>query len=151
LRELDRLVVVIDADHVGGKPAEKADSEEAGNLSAILPSSINARVMLTENVWTENVMVNSAFGVVQDIIWSPHTTDCRQQPPHAILVAFDKYDGPEFILDPKTGQKLVPIIRSKREWSRAGDQVFSRTRFPLTVAYAITIHIAKASLLIVLC
>ena len=44
-----------------------------------------------------------------------------------------------FILDLETGQKLVPIFTSTREWTRGTVQC-KRTQFPLHVAYAITIH-----------
>jgi len=52
-------------------------------------------------------------------------------------VAFDNYKGPA--LDGDEVSKVVPIFRSTREFIRSS-KPHRRTQFPLTVAYAITIH-----------
>ena len=52
-------------------------------------------------------------------------------------MAFDDYKGPA--LDGDEVNKVVPIFRSTREFIR-NSKPHRRTQFPLTVAYAITIH-----------
>jgi hypothetical protein len=93
--------------------------------------------MLTQNVWTDNRLFNGAFGYVWDIVWPASTVDCRQEPPSAILVAFDNYTGPSLIK--KNGEKLVPVLRSKKDWA-AGGITLSRTQFLLVLGYAISVH-----------
>jgi hypothetical protein len=138
LRENNHPIVRIDAKH-NGPQADKADTDEAGNLHRYIPISINCRVMLLENLWTEAGAVNGSLGTVRDIVWPAGTTDPRLTMPAAILVDFDKYEGPEFIMDSETGRKLVLVMPATRDWVR-GNATCSRTQFPLTVAYAITIH-----------
>ena len=38
------------------------------NLKAVLDVSIGCRIMLVENLWTERGLVNSAFGIMEDIL-----------------------------------------------------------------------------------
>ncbi|KAI0568847.1 hypothetical protein TUN199_11830 [Pyrenophora tritici-repentis] len=60
LRELGRPVLLVNTSHSGGVPAERANTEEAGNLHKEIPISINARVMLRENLWIERRLFNGA-------------------------------------------------------------------------------------------
>ncbi|KAI1523525.1 hypothetical protein A1F96_08358 [Pyrenophora tritici-repentis] len=117
LRELGRPVLLVNTSHSGGVPAERANTEEAGNLHKEIPISINARVMLRENLWIE------------------------RHPPLAIFINFDDYEShrSHLLRDPDTDRPLVPIFRVKREWVR-GIIRCTRTQFPITIAYAITIH-----------
>jgi hypothetical protein len=136
LRDLQQPIITVHATHEGYK-ADEASTEEAGNLHAIILIAIQSRVMLTENLWVERGLVNGALGTVHNIIWTPGT-DWRKEPPLALLVYFDKYDGPEYITL-STGEKLVPIFRSRRDFFR-GTEACSRTQFALTTAFAITVH-----------
>jgi hypothetical protein len=47
--------------------AEKALTEEAGNLYRWVHVSIDSRVMLLENVWANYTLFNSAAGTLWDI------------------------------------------------------------------------------------
>jgi ATP-dependent DNA helicase PIF1 len=136
LRQLEQPVIAIMAKHQG-KDAEKADTQTAGNLQIVFFTSINARVMLTTNVWSEAGLCNGSFGYIRDICWSSDCLDPRQEMPHAILVAFDDYTGPAYL--EKDGEKLVPILPVRREWARGGITC-TRMQFPLVLGYAITIH-----------
>jgi hypothetical protein len=93
--------------------------------------------MLTQNVWTDNRLFNGAFGYVRHVVWPAGTVDCRTEPPSAIFVAFDNYTGPSLI--EKDSEKLVPILRSKKDWA-AGGITLSRTQFPLVLVYVISVH-----------
>jgi ATP-dependent exoDNAse (exonuclease V) alpha subunit len=137
LRDLQKPALEVEASHEPiGDVGKKATYEEAGNLHAILLLSLGARVMLIENIWTENGLVNGALGTIHDIIWSAGS-DCRRDPPFAVLVAFDGYNGPALNGDEVT--KIVPFFRSTREFIYKSSN-HRRIQFPLTVAYAITIH-----------
>jgi hypothetical protein len=58
-----------------------------------------------------------------------------------LLVDFEDYDqsAPSFVTNPESGRVLVPIFHAKRDWVK-GTVHCTRTQFPLTIAYAITIH-----------
>jgi ATP-dependent exoDNAse (exonuclease V) alpha subunit len=136
LRDLNVPVLISHATHQGHK-AKKASTDEAGNLQSTLYLAIGAKVMLTQNVWTEQGLVNGATGVVHDIIWDEGVTSPREEPPLAVLIHFEEYQGPDFIMD--GDKKLVPIFRATSEFL-VNREVCRRTQFPLTLAYAITIH-----------
>ncbi len=51
---------------------------------------------------------------------------------------FDKYDGPPYFPDDARA-KTVPVFRSTRDFLK-GSAPCARTQFPLTIAYAVTIH-----------
>ena len=91
--------------------------------------------MLTENIWTERGLVNGAVGTVVNVAWSPEA-DFLHDSPSVIFVMFDEYDGPSMDID---GQPGAPMFLSKREFIHNGASC-SRIQFPLTPAYAITIH-----------
>ena len=138
LRDLRRPVIKINALHEG-KDAEKASTEEGGNLPATLLLSIGARVMLLENIWTERGLVNGAFGVVRDIVWRAEDGDPRHNPPFALLIKFDNYSGPSLVTTSEDTDIIVPIFLSTREFVK-GNTPCTRIQFPITLAYAITVH-----------
>jgi len=141
MRDLRTPVLIIKASH-DGHNASTADTAEAGNLPAELPLCLGARVMLIENLWTERGLVNGAMGTVYNIVWR-QGDDWRTTPPLAVLVAFDHYDasGPHLTIS-DDGRPVVPIFPLKRDFYR-GATTLSRTQFPLTVAFAVTIHKAQ--------
>ena len=126
---------------------EDVDSDKAGNLHAKLPLCQGMRVMLTRNISSEMGLVNGAQGEVFDIGWEPNT-DPKQVPPSVVMVAFDDFRGPAFrgpdgeeLLNSQ-GKKVVPILHVRTEF-QLGSLNCSREQFPLTVAYAITVHKAQ--------
>ncbi|KAF7137061.1 hypothetical protein CNMCM5793_006912 [Aspergillus hiratsukae] len=135
LRDSRQPVIRIQAVNTG-RGAAKASTDEAGGLSQQIELSIGCRVMLNSNLWTEAGLVNGAFSTVHDIIWAAGS-DVRKEPPNAILVHFDHYSGEPFqILD---GKPVVPILPAQREFQH-GSVACRRLQFPLTIAYAITVH-----------
>jgi len=135
LRECGEPVLAVRADNAG-PGAAKVESDEAGNLRKVLYLAIGCRVMLLENLWTEAGLVNGSIGTVTDLVWRPGVLDPRKEPPQAVLVKFDRYTGVS-ISDQQPG--VVPILRSTREWLK-GQSVCKRSQFPLTLAYAVTVH-----------
>ena len=95
--------------------------------------------MLVENLWTEHGLVNGVLGVVYNIIWAVGV-DQQRDPPLAVLVVYNKYKGPRLF---KVNSKpVVPVFILTQEffWGAISCQ---RTQFPITIAYAITIHKAQ--------
>ena len=137
LRDLRQPMLKVTASHEGLKAAE-ASSDDAGNLHAELLLAIGCRIILTENIWVERGLVNGALRTVIDILWQAGA-DSRKHPPYALVVAFDGYEGPD--LSPLY-PGMVLIFRSHRDFYR-GAVNYSRTQFPITVAYAITVHKAQ--------
>ena len=140
LRQLRRPVLLVIASHTGGSAAENANTDEGGNLHKEIPISINARIMLRENLWVERSLFNGSMGTIRDIVWQ-EGADYERDQPFALLIDFDDYDqsAPSFVTDPESGRVLVPIFHAKRDWVK-GTVHCTRTQFPLTIAYAITIH-----------
>lgn len=135
------------ADNTGPK-ADEVEAADAGNLHKKIPLVLGARVMLTENIWTDAGLVNGAIGTLQDIAWKTGA-DPKAEPPFVLLVKFDRYDGPECFPDREdlAGAGVVPILRSKRDFLK-GNANCSRTQFPMTIAYAITVHKSQGATLV---
>ena len=138
MRDLVVSVKEIKAQHTG-TGAVTAEWERGGNLHKSLPLCLGARVMLTENSWTERGLVNGALGTVKGFHWQEGTDIERSIP--TILVAFDNYDRP-LLEDFEGGICAVTIAPSKREFT-INNIACTRIQVPLTVAQAITIHKAQ--------
>ena len=113
---------------------------ETGNLHGMLKLAVGARVMLTVNVNVSDGLVNGARGEVVHIVASPNHNV------HKILVKFD---------DPSVGQQAISASRYRNRFNNAvplekvevkfhargkkGSEI-TRYQFPLTLAWATTIH-----------
>ena len=53
------------------------------------------RVMLTDNLWVENGLVNGSMGTVRGVVWN-EGQDPIKDIRTAIMVEVDDYDGPKF-------------------------------------------------------
>ncbi|CAH0020032.1 unnamed protein product [Clonostachys rhizophaga] len=132
------IVIRVGATHVN-EFGNDVDSQAAGGLSKVLPICIGARVMLTENIWTENGL-NGSIGIVEDLGWDrPSGINPRRIAPEVIMVRFEGYMGPSYYNDDTEMSKIVPIFPSKRGYLH-GNKLCSRTQFPLTIAYTITVY-----------
>jgi hypothetical protein len=95
-----------------------------------------ARILLP---WQRHVGVSNRFVVrIECIVWDAGVDDPLKQPPRALLVHFDQYTGPS-LCHTDDGKPVIPILRSSREFYYS-NAICSRTQFPITVAYAITVH-----------
>ena len=114
--------------------AAHTSPDDAGGLHPVIFLAHQAQVMLTANLWIEAGLCNGSAGVVHKILYQE-----GQAPPHlpiAILVDFDNYTGPAFLLN---RPKCLPIPPLLAEWTSSGKH-HSRQQFPLQLRYAITIH-----------
>jgi len=135
LRDCKQPILKIKSTHTG-RGAEGANDDEADGLEPQLCICLGARVMLTDNIWVENGLVNGSMGTVRDIVWN-EGQDPTKDMPVAIMVEVDDYDGPKF-----PGTNYIPIFPVTRRFEYKKRDC-SRTNFPLRLAYAITVHKAQ--------
>lgn len=109
LKDLKQPVAKILAVHTGGHEAKKTKSDAARGLEAELLLAKSVCVMLTANIWTEASLVNGSMGTIQDIIFKGQGPSSI---PVAVLIKFDKYEGPT--ISNKEGVKVVPIVPIKQ-------------------------------------
>jgi ATP-dependent DNA helicase PIF1 len=135
LRDCKQPVLKIKSTHTG-RGAEGANDDEADGLEPELCICLGARVMLTDNIWVENGLVNGSMGTVKDIVWNEGQDPIKDMPT-AIMVEVDDYNGPKF-----PGTNYIPIFPVTRRFEYKKRDC-SRTNFPLRLAYAITVHKAQ--------
>ncbi|KAG6250636.1 hypothetical protein E4U23_001297, partial [Claviceps purpurea] len=92
LREVNVPVLLLRARHSNPRHAS-ISSKEFNDLTAELPLTIGARVMLTAKIWTEAGLVNGSRGYVVDVVWHADVTDPRTTLPVYVLIYFPKYTG----------------------------------------------------------
>ena len=114
---------------------------ETGNLQKALTVKINARVMITTNIDVADGLTNGAMGTVTNVVIDQTTENMS-----VILVAFDsEHVGQETrhtSVYNSIHQNAVPIHCTQATFpvdKKASFQA-TRTQFPLTLAWAVTIH-----------
>ena len=114
---------------------------ETGNLKKNLIVKINAKVMITTNISVTDGLTNGAKGTVTNVV-----IDERRGKMITILVSFDsKHIGQEAMhksVYKSTNQNVVPIYQTQATFpihKKASCQA-TRCQFPLTLAWAVTIH-----------
>ncbi len=128
----DHPVAQIKAVH-SGPNADKANTDDAGGLEAVLCIAQGARVMLTANLWADAGLVNGAKATVQSICYQSGGPPAL---PICVMVRFDIYSGPTL------SDGTVPIVPLRRTWISSGT-LCSRLQLPLKLAWAVTIHKAQ--------
>ena len=132
LKHCTHPVAQIKAIHNGPR-ADRASSDDASGLEAVIHIAKGARVMLISNLWIEAGLVNGAMGTVEAICYQSGGPPAL---PTAVMVRFDAYTGPT--LSDGT-VPIVPVCRS----CMSGSSACSRLQLPLKLAWAITIHKAQ--------
>ena len=114
---------------------------ETGNLKKILTVKMNATVIITTNIDVTDGLTNGAMGTVTNVV-----IDERTGKMITILVSFDKkHVGQEAMqrnVYKSTNQNAVPIYQIQATFpihKKASCQA-TRSQFPLTLAWAVTIH-----------
>ena len=114
---------------------------ETGNLQKVLTVKINARVVIKMNIDVADGLTNSAVSAVTNVV-----IDQTKRKMSVILVAFDSVQvGQETrhtSIYNSIHQNAVPIRQTQATFpiqKKASFQA-TRTQFPLTLAWAVTIH-----------
>jgi hypothetical protein len=113
---------------------------DVDNLHITISLSINCRIILCENIWTKQGLVNGSLSTVRDIVWALKK-NAKRDPSLALLVHFNNYNGP-YLAVTDDGLLLMLIFRSRKEFYR-GVIIYSRTQFPIIIIYAITVYKAQ--------
>ena len=114
---------------------------EIGNLQKVLTVKINARVMITTNIDVTDGLTNGAMGTVTNVIIDQTTGKMS-----VILVAFDsEHVGQEIRYTSvynSRNQNAIPICQTQAAFPVHTKTSFqaTRTQFPLTLAWVVTIH-----------
>ena len=112
-----------------------------GNLQKVVTVKINARVMITGNIDVTDGLTNCAVGTVTNVVIKQTTRKIS-----VILVAFDsEHVGQEARYTSvynSINQNVVPIHHTQSTFHVDKKASFQATRihFPLTLAWAVTIH-----------
>ena len=114
---------------------------ETGNLQKVLTVKINARVMITSNIDVADGLTNGAMGTVTNVVIDQTTGKMS-----VVLVDYDnEHVGQEArhtSVYNSIHQNAVPMHRTQATFpvdKKASFQA-TRTQFPLTLAWAVTIH-----------
>jgi ATP-dependent exoDNAse (exonuclease V) alpha subunit len=142
LTELKMPIVPIIAKNTPSS-ARNVDDENFYGLTNDLFLCINSKIVLTTNEWTEMGLVNGAPGVIKDIIYPNTMNNLFETHPIAILIEFDKYNGPR-IFEDEEKKNWIPI-NSKSAYNKFFNS--SRNQFPIRLNYATTIHKSQGSTL----
>ena len=114
---------------------------ETGNLKKILSVKVNVKVMITTNIDVSDGLTNGAMGTVTNVVINEKTGKMI-----SILVVFDSKDvGQEAIhmsAYKHKNQNAVPIYKTQATFPihKKSSCQATRSQFPLTLAWAVTIH-----------
>jgi hypothetical protein len=108
--------------------------KELTGLYDELKIAIGAVVMVSNNLWSRAGISNGTVGVVVDILFDSPSTLTRL--PKVIIVQSSSYKGPSYLQDVANTFPVYPI---RKDYAIKGTH-YSRTQFPLSLAWAITIH-----------
>jgi hypothetical protein len=93
-----------------------------------------ARVMMTNNLYTEWGLFNGAIGEVVDVVYATPQGPGSSELPKYVTVRYPHYIGPAWIQSDPT---LVPVPVTEKKCDR---HCCSRSSIPLVPAWALTIH-----------
>ena len=113
---------------------------DTGNLGKDLHLKVGARVMMTTHIDVSDGITNGAMGFVTNLIPDQKTGHIV-----AVLVMFDhnsiRQDAKRRSIYKHVNRNYVPILQMQVYFLVKGESVqATRTQFPLTLAWAVTIH-----------
>lgn len=94
-----------------GKHAQKADSNKAGGLLPLLYLCHESKVMLIANLKAEWGLYNRAVSTVLDTVYLDGRRPSYDPPskPDVVLVCFNRYKGPTYLVDDLSVVPIAPI------------------------------------------
>lgn len=116
------------------KKVQRLDSDQCMGLSNSIYACIDCKITLTSNLWTAKGLVNSANGIIRDIIVAIDykTGDL----PEALIIEIPDYTGPQFFSDPNK-HNYIPINPLTAFCKQVSG---TSTQMPIRLGYAMTIH-----------
>jgi ATP-dependent exoDNAse (exonuclease V) alpha subunit len=118
-----------------GIHANSMESDRADGLQQILFLCKNAKVMLTTNLCFPFGWFNGAIGTIIDLIYRNENRP-EKSLPDVVMVQFDNYSGPPFIVENPKTFLIVPLER-KIDCNCCG---CCRKQIPLRLGWASIIH-----------
>ena len=120
-----------------GSGAEQVDEDDVDGLSKTMFLFVGARVMITQNIWTKEGLVNGAMSTVHSILWNDSVQDPFEIISAIVMLHVDDYDGVGCVdID---GQRVVSILLVNITFE-VGNIVCHRTQLSLRLAFAIIVH-----------
>jgi ATP-dependent DNA helicase PIF1 len=117
--------------------AAKATDEQADGLCNLIFLMVGAKVMITRNLWTDAGLTNGTMGEVVEIGFKDNDLPGKALP-SVVMISCPSYRGPTPWRTPMD-IPIIPITPATSNWD-IGSGPCTRIQFPLTLAYAITIH-----------
>ena len=121
------------AQHNCDAARNKSEKSYCG-LEAEVTVSVGAKIMMNNNLWTEQGLMNGAFGVIRHIIF-PNNVGPPNLPDALIIEMDEPYSGP--CLPGLPRHVVIPPLTIK---ATTGNSVHTRTQFPLSLAWSITTY-----------
>ena len=120
----------------------QATAKKARGLWHTLHLAKNAKIRLTENLWTEAGLYNGAPATIYDIIYE-HANEPPQLPA-VVLIHVPHFKGPDLEIMGKILPKVVPITPFKGDFQISAKNLW-RLQLPMKLAWGITIHSSQGS------
>jgi ATP-dependent DNA helicase PIF1 len=127
----------IDAIHTPANLEGLARRQRADDMMGLESSILvarGARIMVTQNVWTEMGITNGSTGVIKHIIYAENMGPPNL--PEAIIIQMDDdYLGPHI-----EGHPRCIALNSVMSYKESEKGSIERTQFPISLAFAVTVH-----------
>jgi ATP-dependent DNA helicase PIF1 len=114
--------------------AKRIDEDHFNGLPNLIYLCVDAKIMITSNLWKKVGITNGATGTVKAILYNRIRES--NSLPHSIVIHFDIYTGPQFFNDP-----------DRKNWIPINPLTFfdfqtktTRQQMPIKLGYAITVH-----------
>lgn len=120
------------------KTAANDKTNESDGLEPVIHLAKGCKIMLRANLWVAKGLTNGTIGNVVDIIYS-NSSEPPLGFPDVILCKFENYNGPGIGVN----KDIVPIPAITKSWMSQCNQRCTRTQFPLSLCYGMSIHKAQ--------
>ena len=126
-----------------GRNTSKATDKEVDNLLTELLVCISTQVILSINLWTENRLMNSSIGTVEDIL-QDIGQDLSIDILSLLFICFSKYSGLDFS---SYRSKIILIFPITYQF-KFKSIPYTYTQFPLYLVYTIIVYKSQGLILL---